>query len=148
MDFASGSDCNESTCAPSLGQEDPLGVEPGNHSSILAQRSPWTEEPGELQSMESQRVRHCCATNTSYATLDLRFPNVSCSSLPQTFTRTVPCVWKILVLFLSAPTFASMPPPSFRPQREGHLHGDGFLGHSTSLRPQCDTLVTTCHFLS
>ena len=53
------------------------------HSRILAQRSPWTEEPGELQSMESQRVRHCCATNTSYATLDLRFPNVSCSSLPQ-----------------------------------------------------------------
>ena len=30
------------------------------HSSILAWRIPWTEEPGELQSMESQRVGHDC----------------------------------------------------------------------------------------
>ena len=30
----------------------------GNHSSVLAWRIPWTEEPGGLQSMESQRVRH------------------------------------------------------------------------------------------
>ena len=35
------------------------------HSSILAWRIPWTEEPGELQSMGSQRVRHVCATLTS-----------------------------------------------------------------------------------
>ena len=42
----------------SLGQEDPLekGVAP--HSSILAWRIPWTEEPGRLQSMGSQIVRH------------------------------------------------------------------------------------------
>ena len=32
------------------------------HSSILAWRIPWTEEPGGLQSMESQRVGHGCAT--------------------------------------------------------------------------------------
>ena len=34
------------------------------HSSILAWRIPWTEEPGGLQSMELQRVRHDSATNT------------------------------------------------------------------------------------
>ena len=34
------------------------------HSSILAQRIPWTEEPGELQSVVSQRVGHNWATNT------------------------------------------------------------------------------------
>ena len=42
----------------SLGQEDPLEEEMATRSSILAWRIPWTEEPGGLQSMESQRVRH------------------------------------------------------------------------------------------
>ena len=41
-----------------LGQEDPLEKETATHSSILAWRIPWTEEPGELQSMGSQRVGH------------------------------------------------------------------------------------------
>ena len=39
-----------------LGQEDPLGKEMATHSSILAWRIPWTEEPEELQSMGSKRV--------------------------------------------------------------------------------------------
>ena len=38
----------------SLGQEDPLGEEMATHSSILAWRTPWTEGPGGLQSMELQ----------------------------------------------------------------------------------------------
>ena len=42
----------------SLDQEDPLEKEMATHSSILAWRIPWTEEPGGLQSMGSQRVRH------------------------------------------------------------------------------------------
>ena len=42
----------------SLGQEDPLEEEMATHSSILAWRIPWTEEPGRLQFMGSQRVRH------------------------------------------------------------------------------------------
>ena len=42
----------------SLGQEDPLEKEMVTHSSILAWRIPWTEEPGGLQSMGTQRVRH------------------------------------------------------------------------------------------
>ena len=42
----------------SLGQEDPLEKGMATHSSILAWGIPWTEEPGRLQSVESQRVRH------------------------------------------------------------------------------------------
>ena len=42
----------------SLGWEDPLEKEMITHSSILAWRIPWMEEPGGLQSMQSQRVRH------------------------------------------------------------------------------------------
>ena len=41
----------------SLGQEDPLEKEMTNHSSILAWKIPWTEEPGGLRSMGSQGVR-------------------------------------------------------------------------------------------
>ena len=40
----------------SLGQEDPLEKETATHSGILAWDIPWTEEPGGLQSMGSQRV--------------------------------------------------------------------------------------------
>ena len=43
---------------PSLGQENPLEEETATHSSILARRIPWTEEPGGLQSMGSQRDGH------------------------------------------------------------------------------------------
>ena len=42
----------------SLGQEHPLEKEMATHSSILAWRIPWTQEPGGLQSMGSQGVRH------------------------------------------------------------------------------------------
>ena len=41
---------------PSLGREDPLEEEMATHSSIFAWRIPWTQEPGGLQSMGSQRV--------------------------------------------------------------------------------------------
>jgi len=41
-----------------LGQEYPLEKKMATYSKILAWRIPWTEEPGRLQSMGSQRVRH------------------------------------------------------------------------------------------
>ena len=41
-----------------LGQEDPVEKEMATHSSVLTWRSPWTEEPGGLHSLGSQRVRH------------------------------------------------------------------------------------------
>ena len=61
-----GANSKEPTCqcrrskrrVQSLGHEDPLEEGMATHSSILARRIQWTEEPGGLQSMESQRVRH------------------------------------------------------------------------------------------
>ena len=46
------------TWVRSLGWEDPLDKGTTTHSSILAWRIPWTEEPGRLQSLGLQRVRH------------------------------------------------------------------------------------------
>ena len=46
------------TWVQSLGQEDLLEKEMATHSSILAWKIPWMEEPGRLQSMGSQRVGH------------------------------------------------------------------------------------------
>ena len=48
----------QGTWVQSLGQEDPLVKGRATHSSILAWRIPWTEEPGGLQSIGSQSVRH------------------------------------------------------------------------------------------
>ena len=69
MGFPSGSDdkesaCNEEIRVRSLGSEDPRGKGMATHSSILVWKIPWTEEPGRLQSMGLQRVRHNRATNT------------------------------------------------------------------------------------
>ena len=58
----------QETCVQFLGQEDPLKKEMATHSSVLAWRIPWTEEPGGLQSMGSQRV-----DMTEQLTLSLSF---------------------------------------------------------------------------
>ena len=72
----------------SLGREDPLEKGMAAHSSILAWRFPWTEEPGGLQSMESQRGRHSWATDRhtvpSPFHLNLEW---SCLYLPKTSCR-------------------------------------------------------------
>ena len=51
------------TWVQSLGWEDPLEKGMATQSGILASRIPWTEEPGRLQSMRSQRVGHDSVTN-------------------------------------------------------------------------------------
>ena len=48
-----------------LGREDPLEKEMATHSSTIAWKIPWTEEPGRLQSTGSPRVRHELATSLS-----------------------------------------------------------------------------------
>ena len=48
----------QETLLRALGWEDPLEKEMATHSSILAWKIPWSEEPGRLQSMGSQRVGH------------------------------------------------------------------------------------------
>ena len=62
----------------SLGWEDPLEKEMVTHSSILAWRIPWTEEPGGLQSMGSQE-----SDTAERLTLSLHFPHPSISFLLQ-----------------------------------------------------------------
>ena len=52
----------QETQIQSLGWEDPLEKGMAIHASILAWRIPWTKEPGGLQSMASQRVRHDLVT--------------------------------------------------------------------------------------
>ena len=54
----------QETQVPYLDGEDPLEKEMATHSSIPAWRIPWTEEPGGLQSMGSQRVKHDRVTYT------------------------------------------------------------------------------------
>ena len=61
--FPGGSDSKESACSVGdpgliLGQEEPLEKEVSTHSSILAWRISWTEDPGGLQSVGSHRARH------------------------------------------------------------------------------------------
>ena len=63
MGFPGGSDSKSSACSTgnwvrSLGWEDPLEKEMAIHSSTAAWKIPWAEEPGRLQSMESQKVGH------------------------------------------------------------------------------------------
>ena len=61
-----------------LGQENPLEKKMATHSSILVWKIPWTEEPGGLQSMGSQRVRHtwvCIHTQSIY--IDSLYENIS-----------------------------------------------------------------------
>ena len=69
----------QETWVQSLGWEDPLEKGMAPHSSILAWRIPWTEEPGGLQSMGSQRVRHNWVTTTSssiHKLLHQNFPKI------------------------------------------------------------------------
>ena len=61
----------QETRVRSLGREDPLEKEMATHSSTLAWKIPWMEEPGRLQSMGLQRVRHDRATSRSLFKLHL-----------------------------------------------------------------------------
>ena len=67
----------QETWVRSLGGEDPLEMGMATHSSMLAWRIPWIEEPGGLQSMGSQRVRHDCVTNTF--TMYLNVKELNCA---------------------------------------------------------------------
>ena len=83
MGFPGGTSGKEPTCqhkmwemqVRSLGQEDSLEEGMATHSSILAWRIPWTEEPGRLQSIESQRVRHDWS---NFSSTNLNFNSFPC----------------------------------------------------------------------
>ena len=62
-----------------LGQEDLLEEEMATHSSILACKIPWTEEPDGLQSMGSQRVRHDWVTKHKHTNFGQPYQSASSS---------------------------------------------------------------------
>ena len=70
----------------SLAWEDPLEEGMATHSSVLAWRSPWTEEPGGLQSMELQRLRHDWVTKHSTSQWAHLFKTVECTKIHQEWT--------------------------------------------------------------
>ena len=96
------------TWVQSLGREDLLEKEMATHSSILAWKSPWMEEPGGLQSVGSQRVRHDWATSQGHLHLTHWLPSylhvftLLLTEMPQT-TRTLSLPsfpsWKMLEYF-------------------------------------------------
>ena len=70
----------------SLGQEDPLEKEMATHSSTLAWKIPWTEKPGGLQSMGSQRAGHNWVTSLSFSFISTdrgHFNLLKCAGLLQ-----------------------------------------------------------------
>ena len=75
-----------------LGREDPLEKEMAIHSSILAWKIPWMEEPDRLQSMGSQRVRHDWATSLSLFTLTFT---------SHSWANVYVCVWTLEIHSLS-----------------------------------------------
>ena len=78
------------TCVRSLGWKDPLEKEMAPHSSTLAWKIPWTEDPGRPQFMGSQRVRHDWVTSFS---LSLSIPVPFSSLIPKIamFTLAIFC---------------------------------------------------------
>ena len=71
----------------SLGQKDPLEKGMATHSSMFVWRIPWAEDPGRLQSMGFQRVRHNWATNTHTHTHTHTKPNPLCTQSKGLRTR-------------------------------------------------------------
>ena len=82
----------QETGVQSLGQEDPLEEERATHSSILARRIPWTEEPGRLHSMGSQRIGHNSATNTFMERIT---PKVASSLVSPSSWGLLPGLWHL-----------------------------------------------------
>ena len=101
----------------SLGGEDPLEEGVVTHSSILAWRIPWTEEPGRLQSMQPQRLGPNRVTNTLTFTMEY-YPHITTIAAPgqerslqsdlekatdvcrlRSFQETLHC-WAVVIIFL------------------------------------------------
>ena len=103
--FPDGSDSKESA----WNAGDPGSIPGSTHSSILTWEIPWTEKPGGLQSMGSQRVRHDCATNTSFLealscpqtstiTVFSTFHDYNCQSLPEPCCSLFKLNWSLSVV--------------------------------------------------
>ena len=83
----------QETLVQSLGQEVPWEKGMATHSSVLAWKIPWTEEPGGLQPMGSQRVRHNWVTNPFIFSICLQLQVNDLGKLPITKCRIPIAVW-------------------------------------------------------
>ena len=111
------------------GWEDPLEKEMATHSSVLAWRIPWTEEPGGLQSMDSQRIGRDWATHFQVA-LVVKNPQANAGDMRRRFDPWVENIpWRR----------AWQPTPVFLP-------GESCLaGYSPWGRKKSDTSEATEH---
>ena len=96
----------QETWVQSLGWEDPLGEGMATHSSILAWRIPWREEPGGLQSIGLQRVEHHWVTE--YTDLCIKQPNSF-----EILTQITPWLWPhttlVFVILTTIPSLEALP---------------------------------------
>ena len=92
-----GSEDKEATWVQSLGREDPLEKGMAIHFSILAWRVPWTEEPGELQSIGSQRVRHEWSDLTKQSTLYPKSESLVLQSVGCLYTNEARFIKQVLI---------------------------------------------------
>ena len=95
----------------SLSQEDPVEEDMTIHSSILVWRIPWTEEPGNLQSIGSQRVRHDWATKETEALLGS--PCILC------YTDRKTQYWDVCIILLEVLSHPCPPPVFITPRLPG-----------------------------
>ena len=79
----------------SLGWEDPLEKEMATHSSILAWRTPWTEEPGGLQSTGSQRIGHNWTSDLTVVSLILILIFILMCHLNAFYSAITLCVFSV-----------------------------------------------------
>ena len=134
----------------SLGQEDPLEKELATHSRILALKVPGTEEPGGLQSMGSQRVRHnwacacACARMHTCTHTHTHTQTHTLSSLPASFV--VPhCMWDPRSLTRAQICVSCIRRQSLNHSTAREVHDPWmYLANCTTLL----TFLTTCEILS
>ena len=84
--------------------EDPLEKGMATHSNILAWRTPWTEEPGELQSMGSQTVRPAWATNT-FTFMGTLLIGLPAFTDKETGSLVQSSKWQSLTVWFTQPSF-------------------------------------------
>ena len=106
----------QETWVRSLGQEDPVEKEMAIHSSTIAWKIPWTEEPGRLQSMGSQRVRHHWATSLHLTrrTFVGKVISLLLTMLSRLVITFLPRSKRLLISWLQSPFAVILEPPKIK----------------------------------
>ena len=124
------------TRVQSLGWEDPLEKEMATHSSTLAWKIPWTEEPGRLQSVGSQRVEHDWVTSLTLCAKSLQScPTICDPADGSPLGSSVHGILQARILeWVAMPSFrGNLPDPGIEPMSltSPALTGRFFTTHTT-----------------